>query len=359
MPRPGDADEIFTDLHGNPDPVDDKDLSVLDEDDLGQVPESGKKKAEVDPDLLVDDEDEDEDAAAAAAAAAAADEDDEGEDEEDEEEAPADVGQASDFDPKDVQIVLLETRNLEGRENTEKANKDRATADIAAAEAAMLKAKEDGDSKADVAATKAFAAATVALDKAEAELRGIEDEKRALASRARELLNKAPKNEKGEAILDGSHRAAPTRTEAPAKPKGSKLVPKFVEKNAWFSDPKYAAQAATLRGIDAGLAAEKKLNKNDPAYWEEMGRRFNKVYPGLYKGLDGKVVATGQRQRGSGTPVPGSGGGGGNANTGGSGGKVKLTREDLTQMPKFGMDPNNMEHRKIWLTEKRAQERAA
>jgi hypothetical protein len=359
MARPGDVDEIFTDLHGNPDPVVDSDLAVLDGDDLADVDvDKGGKAAKIDPDLLVADDDEDDAAneavaAAAIAAAAAAEE----EEEEEVEDKPA-AAAVSDFDPKDVQIVLLETRNLEAREERVKSDKARAESDLLAAKAELERAKEAGETKAEIAAMEKFADAKTAHGNAVNALENIEGEKRGLAGRARDLIAKAPKNEKGEAILDGSHRAA--TVEAPAKAKGSKLIPKFQEKNPWFSDAKYAAQAATLRGIDAGMAAEKKLNKNDPAYFDELGRRFNKVYPGLYKGLDGKVIATGQRQRGSGTPVPGSGGGGGGNGGGGErGGKVKITREDLVQMPKFGMDPSNMKHRAIWLTEKRAQERGA
>jgi hypothetical protein len=114
-----------------------------------------------------------------------------------------------------------------------------------------------------------------------------------------------------------------------------------------------------MRGLDQELASEGKIDKNTPAYFAELGKRFNRVYPGLYKGLDGKPIATGQRERGrgagDGNAIPSSAGGGSGTRPSGTPDpkSIRLTSDDIKQMAKFGFEdtPTN---RRSWLTEKRA-----
>ena len=347
-PRP---EEVFTDLSGNADPgttgdeaealehalvtegaanieIPDVDLEVVDDDEL-----SGPN----------DDEDEDED------------EEEEG----DEDEGDGEVVNGADFDPKDVQLLVKDAELLDEREKAAKTAVDQATANIAAAKSAMKTAKEAGDTDADIASTEAFSKATVALERANDALTQVTSAKAGLKTRAQELFAKAPKDAEGKPILDGSVRTRAAGAQKVEKP--SKLVPKFVELNPWFNNKKFAKQADKLKAIDRGLAAERPdLDKNTPEYFTELGKRFNREYPGLYKNLDGKPMATGQRRRGNGTPIPGgaSGGGGGGAGPVDAN-QVKLTNSDLGLMRQFGMDPDNKDHRRNFLAEKRAQAQAS
>lgn len=347
MPADDEPLEQFTDLAGNPDKPEPADAAILD--DLSK-PGAGANKTDIpDADLEVDDTPV-EDPAAGADGDDTENPDDPGEVEEEDQPAAG-----SDFDPKDVVILTKDAQLLESQKARAGDDKTRAEADLAAAEAEMLTAKEAGDSKADVAASKKFAAATVALQTATNDLNLIARAENGLKQRAIDLYNRAPKDAEGKPILDGNAtRAAAKSKEIENRP--SKLVGKFKTANAWFGNTKYKAQAARLLQIDKGLAAEGVLSKDDPKYFEELGRRFNREHPGLYKNLDGKPVATGARRPGTGAPIPGAGGGGGGGGGAqeGAGSKVKLTSDDLGQMRRFGMDPDNLAHRREWLTNKRA-----
>lgn len=248
------------------------------------------------------------------------------------------------FDPKDVQVIVAKSETLTLRETTATQTVTRAKAEMQAANDALEAALEAGDTKANVRATNAFAEARIALVGAEQELRAVGSEKQALAGQAQLLLARAPKDGAGNPIVNEivRERTAP-------KPTGSKLFPNFVRHNPWFNDPKHAAARAILAGIDQDLANEKKLDKDKPEYWIELGQRFAKVKPGIFKTPDGKALATGQRQRGAGTPIPSGGGGGPPAKVS----EIKLTNDDLKSMRTFGMDPSDMAHRRQWLASKR------
>jgi hypothetical protein len=337
-------EEVFTDLSGNPDGTP---AAEADELERGLAALSRDKDEIPDDDLEVVDEDAED----GTAAAGAADGDEEGEEDEDGE---AETGTASDFDPKDVQLLLAQAEVLDEREKAAKTAETQATADIAAARAKMKAAKEAGDTDGDIDATDAYTKATIALENAKAAVSGITAQKATLGVRAKELFAKAPKDADGNAIVDGS--AGPTKKQREvAAEKPSKLVPKFKSANKWFGNAQYAKQQKRLLELDRGLGAEGVLSKNDPAYFKELGIRFNREFPGLYRDLDGKPIATGQRQRGSGAPIPGNGGGGAAGRTDKTpASKVSLVEADIEQMRKFNMDPDNMEHRRSWLAEKRS-----
>lgn len=349
-------DEIFTDLAGNPDNGGDADDVLLTTDSKGS-----KKDAEEngdDDDLAIVDE------------ADGAEGDEGGDDEDGEEAGESGEGDAEEqaaaeddsepeilFNPADVQLIISESEKLELREATAKEKVETAKRDVADAQAAMEKAMEDGETKAHSAAMNKFADAKIALQTANNTLEQITATKGELATRARAAIAKAPKNEKGEAIIDKivfKPRAGKAAAGQGQKGSGSKLLNKFLEQNPWFSDAKFAGKKAVLMGLDADLAAEKKLDKNSPEYFAELGRRFNKVHPGLYKNLDGKLLATGERKRGAGPGIPGGGGGGGGGaqNDNQPAGKIRLTSEDVKQMRIFGLDPNSKEVRRNWLDEK-------
>lgn len=340
------VEEEFTDLSGQPDGTPDDQAGEL---ERGLAGLSRGDDAEIkDEDLEVLTEEEEEEGQSGGA--------DEGDEEEGDEDG-ADDGAASgesDFDPKDVQILLKDAELLDEKEKAAKNSQERAEADIKAAKAAMKTAKEAGDTDADIDATEAFSKATVALENAKATVAHVAGQKTALQGRAKELFAKAPKDAEGNAIVDGTK---PARRAAAAETKESKLVPKFKTANKWFGNANYKKQQQRLIELDRGLAAEGRLNKNDPKYFTELGNRFNREFPGLYRDLDGKPIATGERRRSAGAPIPGSGnsgrGAGGGADGGRSAEKVGLVQADLKLMQQFGMDPDNKEHRRTFLSEKR------
>lgn len=346
-------EEIFTDLTGKPDAAagSETDLESL-ERDLSNL---GKPGSEIPDDELevVDEADTSSADAAAAAAAAEAAKDAPGTEAEEEEEVQDPNAGASDFDPKDVIILTKDAELLDTREATFTAGETRAKADVDAALAAMKTAKEAGDTDGDINATKAYTAATIALRDAQDGLKQVATDKAGLKTRAQDLFARAPKDAEGKPVLNGQKQVErkAVKTEA-NKNQPSKLADAFRKLNPWFGHAKYKEQTDLLRKLDAGLAAEGRLDKNTPAYFTELGRRMNAEKPGIYKNLDGKPIATGQRQRGSGTPIPGGGGGGGGGNETPAN-QVKLTSTDLTEMRKFGMDPDSKDHRRQWLQSKR------
>jgi hypothetical protein len=343
-------EEVFTDLRGNPD-TDAPDLikdMTLDEELTADAQERRKVRAEHDADLEIVDEDDDDELD---------DEGADGEDDEGDEEvvAPEPVVAATEgeiiFDPKDAQILAGQAQNLDAREATAKSNADRAKADIEQLKADLEAAQEAGESKKVVNLIDKLADAKVAAANAAGDLQGLVRERQGLIQRAQSLLSKARKDAAGNPIME-IVRAEPKVQ--PAR-QGSQLFPKFLKQNPWFNDQKNADKVVALRGLDAALNKEGKLDKNSPEYFDELGRRFNRVYPGLYKTLDGKLIATGRRQRNNGrgaAPVPsgGGGGGGGRVNVR----EIRLDNSDLAQMRKFGMDPQNKEHLRQWLSTKRA-----
>lgn len=344
--------EVFTDLNGNSD-GDDAALGGTEAERLeaqlvGMSQEPAGAATIKDEDLQISDDEEAEAGAAGADSTPG--------DEEEEEIDPAGGADEilSDFDPKDVQLLLKDAEMIDMRANQIKENKARAEADITAATAAMETAQEAGDTKANIAATQKYTAATIALQTATNDGTAVAAQQASIKTQAQALLAKAPKDAQGQPILDGTspaRRAASVKQEQAQR--GSKLLPKFKSANTWFGNAKYAKQTARLIQLDKGLAAEGGVSKDDPKYFQVLGERFNREFPGLYKTTDGKPIATGQRQRGSGTPIPGQGGGG-NGGAAVPASKVKLVQADLGLMAKFGMDPQNMEHRRSYLAEKRA-----
>lgn len=335
-------EEVFEDLPSNGglpadggadlgalmDDEDDEDLEVADEGDEEEGDEDGAREDEEDGG-------------------------DEGGEEADDQPAAAAVVE---FDPKDVVILTGRIEAMELREAQATQAKTRAEGDITRAKAAMEAAMEAGNTKDSIAAQEDFANAKIALENANGAINAIAGHKAALTRDAQALLARAPRNAQGQIILDQKVEAAPARAAATA-PKVAPAVQKWLGDNKWYGDPKFSAQATTLQGLDSALAKENKLKKGSPEYLRELGTRFNRVFPGIYK-MDGKPLATGARQRGNGNgrggPIPAGDGGAGRPAPKPQGGKVVLTNQDLKDMAKFGMDPDSKAARRSWLTEKRA-----
>lgn len=339
-----DVDEVFTDLAGVVDTKSpDRDAADLQDLDSELTLSAAQRSAQelADADLEVVDE--------AAEVEETAELEEVVEEEDDAGEGAAEEGEIL-FDPRDVQVITASFEAITAREQNATATQTRAKSDIEAANAALEAALEAGDTKANVKATNALADAKVALQMSTGDLASIAQEKQQLAGRAQKVIDAAPKDAAGRPIIDKVVRAQGKVSEA-RQSTASKLAPQFLKHNPWFTDPKHATTRAILHSLDADLAKEKKLDKNSAEYFTELGRRFNKVKPGLFKTPDGKMIATGTRQRAGGPLVPSGGGGGGNPPPTGS--DVRLTNEDLGLMRTFGMDPDNKNQRRQWLATKR------
>jgi hypothetical protein len=356
--------EDFTDLRGNPDPdfdTETDDLNFDDEIAAESERRSSKKRPASekdlddpfadDPDLKVAEEESEPSPII-----------DEGEEPAAEEAAPA-AAQAEGeiiFDPKDVQIVVGEANALDAREAVAKRDEERFKAERDRLNADLEAAQDAGDSKKVVRLTNDLADLVANQRQNAVDLQTIAHQRADVKARANALLARAPRDAAGNPVVDQVVRAQ-TKA-APAQQQGSKLTPQFLQHNKWFTDPKYASKAAVLRALDRDLSAEGKLDKDTPEYFVELGKRFNRLHPGIIKTTDGRAIATGTRTRGNGSgaaPVP----------SGTSGvqrqpvnpKEVKLDNADLREMRRFGMDPAIPAHRRQWLFDKRqlaAKERA-
>lgn len=239
---------------------------------------------------------------------------------------------------RDVQLIRQRADSLQSKEGYVASQKENAQRLLESAKAALKTAKEDGETDAEIAANEQFFQARQLLQTAEAAEKEIANQKEALKSDAKKLLDRRREIDSG-----GGQ---------PQQPRGgSKLFPKWQSHNKWFDDPKHSAKRIALAGIDAALTAEGKLDKDTPKYFEELGRRFNKLYPGVYRTVDGKQVATGKRQRRPGPGVPGSAG----TKNLKKKRSIRLEASDRDTMEKFGMDPQNKEHLRRFLAEKKSQ----
>lgn len=260
------------------------------------------------------------------------------------------------YDPKDARILGMEAQTLEDRKNSATAAVTRAEADMVAAKKAMKTAKENGDTDGDIAANEAYAAALVAKGNAEGVLQGVSQAEGQLRQKATQLFAKAKRDAQGRVLMDEpvyKQTRRPREGSVPAAPEKSKHADAFFKLNPWLNDPKNKAKAAMLYKMDEALGNEGIIDKNDPKYFAELGRRFNRQHPGLFKNLDGKLIAAGQRQRQPGSRPPGGGGTPPGRQPGGPAKKIGLTNADLNNMRTFGMDPANMEHRREFLASKR------
>lgn len=345
-----DVEEIFTDLTGNPDEGD-LPTTVIDRDDenrLTEQPEQRRRVRQDEAELEIVDEP--------------------GEDELEEEIVPVEEPPAepemetvllSDYDPKDYQILARDAQLLKERETNATQAKTDAEATIKTLEASLAAAKEAGNTKDEVAATLAIGRAMQAQSNAQNMLDAVAQERTNIQSRYDALKAKAEKDAAGNPLWDKKPEPVTRPKAGGARQPGagpSKLFTGWVKHNGWFNDPKFAPQREFLAGIDRAMAAEGKIKKDDPAYFAEMGQRFNRQYPGIFKSVEGKPVATGQRVRGGaqgakgrGIPVPSS-----TTPSSRQQGNVRLTTQDVEQMRTFGLDPDDMNVRRSWLTEKRA-----
>lgn len=131
------------------------------------------------------------------------------------------------------------------------------------------------------------------------------------------------------------------------------LAQDWMRRNKWFTDPRFAEQAAHTRLIDKSLEA-KGYDKNSSDYFAELDRQIKRRLPEIVKlqqrpgNEDGGERPPQQRQQRR-EPTGGVQRGAGAA---AGKGKVVLKSADLQNMRAFGLDPANKEHQREYALNK-------
>lgn len=121
------------------------------------------------------------------------------------------------------------------------------------------------------------------------------------------------------------------------------LAVAWIDKNkAWFQNPEYIGHKHFVLGVDAQLVKEG-YDKNSPAYYAELDKRVDKAFPTLRKPAAASTGGT--------PPVAPVGAGGSKVVAKGS---VRLNRDDLANMRRFGLDPTNKQHLREYAINKRS-----
>jgi hypothetical protein len=332
-------EEVFTDLRGRPDPVDDDEVDTLEtiddeEIDEDETPADPEPEPEPEPDAET-------------------------------EAAPVvepDTSAAEEHDlqlrAKDLEMAGLQAQMLDQQEAFAKRAKTDAEKALTTSTARLKTAKESGNTDDEIAVEQEILNHRDTIRDADTRLAQLE-QGRGLIRRRLAEIGYDPQTKELARRTPAKDTADPnTARKTAAQPQGkfSKLGPQFLKANAWMADAKYADDALVLRALDKKLLSEGKLDMHTPAYFTELAARFNRVRPGLVKGLDGKLVATGSRERGNGS---GKGAGVTPSATGGRGtaseeGADRLDNSDLRNMKRFGLDPNSKKHRAAYLREKKS-----
>lgn len=122
------------------------------------------------------------------------------------------------------------------------------------------------------------------------------------------------------------------------------LAVKWIETNkGWFLNPKFKAHHNFVRTIDEAIVAEG-YDPQSAEYYKELDRRIDQAFPALRKkpqAVTSPVGAVGSR------PAVNR-----------SKRTIVLTREDLANMARYKLDPNNEVHRREYALSKRAHSAA-
>lgn len=104
---------------------------------------------------------------------------------------------------------------------------------------------------------------------------------------------------------------------------------KWIERNkAWFTNPKFAGHRAFTLAEDARLVNEG-YDKTSDEYYTELDRRIDDAFPALRK----KSAPARSPVAPAGSRVPAT-----------SSRVIKITKVDMQNMRKYGLDPTNKEH---------------
>lgn len=132
----------------------------------------------------------------------------------------------------------------------------------------------------------------------------------------------------------------PQQPQQQQRPAPAPLALKWVQKNrAWLDNPSFAGQRAFAIAEDSKLVAEG-YDKNSPDYYAELDRRVDTAFPTLRK----RAPSRGGSPVAPATSVAAKK----------AGKQITLTRADLANMQRFGLDINNKEHLREFARSKRA-----
>lgn len=152
----------------------------------------------------------------------------------------------------------------------------------------------------------------------------IDDEIIELRLKQREAGQQAQRRETGQP-------AQPQARPEPAQPNIPEAQVKWLEQNDWYFNPVKAQQAQVANQAYLSLVDEG-YDPNDPSTYKELDKRLNP-----------------KRE----TPPPTNGVDRGNAT--GSGKQVRFTQADVNKLREWGLDPNDVNVRKEYLRNKRAE----
>jgi hypothetical protein len=144
-----------------------------------------------------------------------------------------------------------------------------------------------------------------------------------------------------EPLATQQQQPAPQPTAQPQREPPAPLAVAWIDRNKiWFNNPEYAGHKHFVLGVDAQLIKEG-YDKHSPTYYAELDKRVDKAFPVL------------RRSMGAGTapPVAPVGVGGSKVVAKGS---VRLNRDDLANMRRFGLDPTNKQHLREYAVNKRS-----
>ena len=131
-----------------------------------------------------------------------------------------------------------------------------------------------------------------------------------------------------------------TQQKPAQQPAPHPLAVKWIADNkTWFRNPQFEEHQAAVLRIDAKLKAEG-YDPTGKDYYQELDERVDRLFPGLRK-----------KRKATSNPVAPAG------NSPAAGSKknvVKLTRVDLENMRRFGLDPSNKEQLREYALNKTA-----
>jgi hypothetical protein len=183
---------------------------------------------------------------------------------------------------------------------------------------ALRKAREDGDYDAEL--------------KAQSELDKLRFQQNQVRESKRHIPN-AP------APVQQQAAPQPQQQEAPRKPPAPLAVKWVATNKTWFQNPKFKAHHNFVLSVDSDLVTEG-YDPQSPEYYKELDRRIDANFPNLRK-----------KAKSTGSPVAPAGN---SPSSNRSSKSITLTKVDLGNMRRFGLDPANKDHLREYARSKRA-----
>lgn len=202
----------------------------------------------------------------------------------------------------------------------------------------IIAARDDADSAAEFAAQEAYQSAQEKkrlIDQQLSQMPSADQIKQQAISQIEEI-------KQGYAEQVQSRQAAASSAQVTAR---NDLAGKFIRANSWMNNPRFSEESQAVQRISADLA-QKGVDPSSAAHFRQLTQAIRKQHPHLnVADISGASKPKGKRY---GAPV-------GNPRTSGSGEarqtkrRQKITKQDAMMIRKWGGDPRNKEHQKLWL----------